>query len=111
MVNTSSSPTWYEQLANVIEMEIVQMFRKGVVRGETQIPEIEGPKCPACLLGEVYKAKNTERRPTECSPELWNLVHTNVCGPMNAASIERARDFISLIGDHVKIVNTYLYDT
>lgn len=57
-------------------MGIVQMSKKGVVRGGPGSSETGRPKCAAFALGKAHQAKMPRLRSTENSPEMLNLVNT-----------------------------------
>lgn len=68
------------------EMGTVKMFKKGVVQGAPKLSKSRGTKCPACMLDKTHRPKIPKRRSTECAFKLLNIVHTDVCGPIDTLS-------------------------
>lgn len=71
----------------------IQYVRKYVIR--IQIPFVESKKeflCEACIYGK-YHRKSFSTSKTE-TVELGEIVHTDVCGPMEQDSLERKKYFV-----------------
>ena len=100
--NLASLGRWHERLAHVHSSGIDSMVRNNVVSGIKLSTKNNGSKevCPPCVLGKCHRSPIPKARSTGRATGLLNLVHSDVCGPMQVPSLGGARNFVTFIDDH-----------
>ena len=103
----SSLQLWHERLAHVNVSGIKSMVTRGVVKGIEVVPDtIVDDTCVGCVLGKSHRTpipKASSSRATK----LMELVHSDVCGPIEVQSLGGARYFVSFIDDFSKWTVVY----
>ena len=95
--NKDSLGLWHRRFGH-INFESIKLLAKGSVRGMTindaRIPDVV---CSDCLVGKQHRLpfKNAERR----AGVPLQLVHSDICGPMQTTSIGGKRYFVLFIDD------------
>ena len=81
------------------------LHRKGMVRG---LPLIEKPDnlCEGCILGKQHKESFPAGKSIRAKAPL-EIVHSNVCGPMQVPSLGRNRYVLTFIDDYTR--KTWVY--
>lgn len=100
---------WHERLAHVNRRDIIQMARRGVVKGisESQVTEKNTNEvCKGCIYGKGHQAPLPKSSSTRTSAAL-ELVHTDVAGPISTPSLGGSRYFITFIDDFSKWTTVY----
>lgn len=111
IANVASMKTWHERLAHVHMQGIVSMIRNNVISGirvsqsdlrlaENPISDCDSVTCTACVYGKETRAMIPRTRSSDRANSLLDLVHSDICGPMQVRSIGGARYFITFIDDH-----------
>lgn len=88
---------WHKRLGHLNYNSITLLSQKNMVFGLPTIEKKHGV-CEGCLLGKHHRQpfpKEGARR----AKEILELVHTDVCGPMNTLSHAQNRYFILFIDD------------
>ena len=91
---------WHERLAHVNKQGIVNMARNNVVEGLKLSWTKDDRVCRSCVVGKIPRSLIPKSRSSERATELLELVHSDVCGPMQVPSLGGARYFVSFIDDH-----------
>ena len=101
----SCNTIWHQRLAHVNQSTIQQMNRESLVTG-ADLADVSVGICEPCIKGKMahrpYKAKGYIK-----TRRVLELVHTDVCGPMQNQSIGGSRYFVSFIDDYSRFVHVY----
>ena len=103
--------TWDERLVHVHSQGIASMVRNNVVSGinlsKSDLHERHKPKsdrdsvtCTACVCGKATRSVIPRLRSSGRASQMLELVHSDICGPLQVQSIGGARYFITFIDDH-----------
>ena len=103
--------TWHERFAHVHSQRIASMIRDNVVSGvkllgnEANIinstnNDCISEKCSACVYRKATRSVIPKERSSRRAYFCLNLVHSDVCGPLELQSIGGAKYFITFIDDH-----------
>lgn len=87
VANIAFSRTWRERPAHVNRKGIVKMFRRGVIRVVPQLYESWNPMWFVCELSIAQRENIRRCRSDERSIALLYFIHTDVCGPIDTASL------------------------
>uniref|UniRef100_A0A0V0HMV8 Putative ovule protein n=1 Tax=Solanum chacoense TaxID=4108 RepID=A0A0V0HMV8_SOLCH len=81
------------------------MYEKGLTK---DLPEISLSKevCESCQMGKVHR-KSFPKSATWRATEKLELVHTDVCGPMQASSLGHNKYFVLFIDDLSRMTWVY----
>ena len=97
--NVASLSLWHERLGHVNFKGIVQMARKNIVKGLKYGGGDQVDTCNHCIHGKLPRLSFPQQRSTERSSELIELVHSDVCGPIEVPSLGGSRYFITFKDD------------
>ena len=81
-------------------------FKKGLVDGMTVSKDSFDQQCEACASGKMHRvpfqkgSSNRATRPLE-------LVHSDVCGPMNVPSIGGSKNMLTFTDDFTRYITVY----
>ncbi|CDF39842.1 unnamed protein product [Chondrus crispus] len=103
--------TWHERFARVHSQGIASMIRDNVVSGvellgneSNKINNTDNDciseKCSACVYGKATRSVIPKERSSRRAYFCLDLVHSDVCGPLEVQSIGGAKYFITFIDDH-----------
>lgn len=98
---------WHRRLAHVNKKGISQMASQGVVRGLKFQGTTEDSFCEGCIAGKAHRADIPKERTSGRAEGLLDLVHSDVCGPMQVTSLGGSRYFITFIDDYSNWVVIY----
>jgi hypothetical protein len=97
--------TWHLRLGHLHQNAVKMLFDKGMAtKGSYTGREIE--KCVGCVLGKQHRDSfptKSGRRATK----LLEIVHTDVFGPTQVASMGKSRYFVTFIDDFSRYVYVY----
>lgn len=101
----STEELWHHRYGHLNEHDLVQLQKKSMVEG---LPELKSEclECEACALGKQHRDDfhvHTEKN----QRELIELIHTDVCGPMQTMSIDGARYFLIFVDDQSRYTWVY----
>ena len=103
--------TWHERFAHVHSQGIASMIRDNVVSGVKLLGneankinstnnDCMSEKCSACVYGKATRSVIPKERSSRRAYFCLDLVHSDVCGPLEVQSIGGAKYFITFIDDH-----------
>ncbi|CDF37816.1 unnamed protein product [Chondrus crispus] len=103
--------TWHERFAHVHSQGIASMIRDNVVSGVKLLGneankinntdnDCISEKCSACVYGKATRSVIPKERSSRRAYFCLDLVHSDVCGPLEVQSIGGAKYFITFIDDH-----------
>ena len=97
---------WHARLGHVHTEGIKRMVNKCVVDGisfkDSSIPQV----CDACVKGKIHCHPIPKHSDTR-SAALLDLVHSDVCGPLQVPSMGGSRYFVTFIDDYSKWAVVY----
>ena len=95
---------WHQRLAHVNLKQLHQLVEcsDGIdVQSQSKLSF-----CEACVQGKCHRQPHYPLK-TIRSKEKLELVHTDICGPMQTQSFGGSRYFITFIDDYLRYCNTY----
>ncbi|CDF34864.1 unnamed protein product [Chondrus crispus] len=103
--------TWHERFAHVHSQGIASMIRDNVVSGVKLLGneankinntdnDCISEKCSACVYGKATRSVIPKERSSRRAYFCLDLVHSDVCGPLEVQSNGGAKYFITFIDDH-----------
>ena len=97
---------WHKRLAHVSTAGIKAMVDQGVVKG-IQLRSSDDPDtCVGCILGKSHRSPIPKSSCSRAS-QLLSLVHSDVIGPLEVASVGGSKYIITFIDDHSNWVTEY----
>ncbi|KAI5312848.1 hypothetical protein L3X38_042022 [Prunus dulcis] len=102
---THSLQTWHKRLGHLNDQSIKMLANQDMVHG---LPSLEKDLavCEGCKLGKQHRdsfpAESTWRAQSPLE-----LVHTDICGPMQIASMSENRYFLLFIDDYTRMAWVY----
>ena len=101
--NISESYPWHYRLGHVNKSRIDRLIKEYIL----EIDDCESlPTCEFCLLGKM--TKSPFKRKDERTNNFLDLIHTDVCGPMNISTKEGYYYFIIFSDDLSRYGYVYL---
>lgn len=105
--STSNLQEWHEKFGHLNEKDLKDLVRNGKVHGVA----VKGNE--NLLICEVYiRGKQTQTsfpKSTSRSTEILELVHTDLCGPMNVESFGGSKYFATFIDDKTRYMMRNLF--
>jgi len=96
----ASLQLWHERLAHVNHQGVSSMVSRGIVRGVKIGTRSQIGTCVGCISGKAHRSVIPKERTSERATGILDLVHTDVCGPIEVASVGQSRYFVTFIDDH-----------
>ena len=105
-VAQSRSDLWHQRLGHVHESRLKKCVQNECVQGFDIERTTELSFCEGCLAGKMC------RKPFPTVGRIWStrklqLVHSDVCGPMQTQSIGGAKYFVTFIDDYTRCCAVY----
>jgi len=108
---SSTLDTWHQRLAHVDATTIRNMVDKNIVTGiKLTRDSSQDITCDGCILGKGHRSPIPKKSMTRSS-NILQLVHSDVNGPLETASIGGSRYFITFIDDYSKWTVVYMMRT
>ncbi|CDF39395.1 unnamed protein product [Chondrus crispus] len=110
--------TLHERMAHVNVQGIASMIHNNVVSGinvrQSDVITAIYPTsdnhsfiCPACVFGKATRSVIPKQRSSSRAQNCLDLVHSDVCGPLEVQSVGSSRYFITFVDDHSTWVVVY----
>lgn len=95
-VKNNQNELWHRRLAHINTNDLIQM-KNGSVSGIVNIDSCDFKECETCLRGKQARApfKNIGTRSTK----LLEIIHADLCGPMENDSVGGAKYYLALTDD------------
>ncbi|KAJ4721959.1 Retrovirus-related Pol polyprotein from transposon TNT 1-94 [Melia azedarach] len=94
---------WHKRLCHMSEKGLTELAKKSVLPG---VKKVHLKKCTHCLAGKQNRVSFKSHTPTR-RPEVLDLIHSDVCGPMSTMSLGGAYYFVTFIDDHSRKIWVY----
>ena len=91
--------TWHQRLGHVSSQGIKHLANQGIVNGLELRSDSMIDKCSGCILGKSHRSIIPKTRTSRSTKHL-ELIHTDVLGPIEVASIGGSRYVITFIDDY-----------
>ena len=101
-INNIDSTTWHARLHHIGRDRITRLAREGLLGSLTKV---DLQLCEPCLVG---KACRKPFRMTKRAAQPIEVVHSEICGPMNKKARHWASYFLTLIDDYSRYGYVYL---
>lgn len=102
---TSTAKLWHHRYGHLNYNDLSLLQRKSMVEG-LPVMKCEHLPCEACALGKQHREEfpvHTEKR----KYDILELIHTDVCGPMQTRSLGGASYFVIFIDDKSRYTWVY----
>ena len=106
IVHEKEVDMWHKRLGHVNERTLKEMVKNGTVHG-LKIPDFKSLSfCEGCVEGKM------SRKPFKSSGQIKStrklqLIHTDVCGPMQTESLGGKRYFVTFVDDYSRYCEIY----
>ena len=97
---------WHQRLGHVSEQRLNEMVRKEMASGITVPRTTKLSFCEGCIEGKMQRKPFTSVGEIRSTRKL-QLVHSDVCGPMNTDSNGGRRYFVTFIDDYSRCCKVY----
>ena len=97
---------WHQRLGHLCETRLQQAVQKQMVTGIKGLKQFNFSFCEGCVQGKMQK-KPFKPVGVIRSTRKLELVHTDVCGPMQTESIGGSRYFVTFIDDYSRFCKVY----
>ena len=98
----SDSVMWYARLGHIGKDRLARLAREGLLGS---ITNVSLPMCEPCLAGKACR-KPFDKAPRATHP--LELVHSEICGPMNVKACHGTSYFLTFIDDYSRFSYFYL---
>lgn len=101
---------WHCRYGHLNESDLNNLMKREMVNGFKIIGHKNLPDCEICIKGKqtaIPVPKVSEDRKTK----LLDLIHSDICGPINCVSLGGARYFATFIDDKSRWVKVYMLKT
>lgn len=105
--NDGAMELWHKRLGHMSEKGMAVLSKNEVIPG---ISGLHLQKCSHCFAGKQHRVSFKSSAPSR-KPEVLDLVHTDVCGPMKTRSLGGASYFVTFIDDHSRKLWVFLMRT
>ena len=97
---------WHQRLGHLNSQQLHRMVDEGHVSGIKLSPLSNQPLCEGCIMGKMHR-KPFKPVDHKQSTKKLELVHSDVCGPMQVESIGGSRYFATFIDDYTHLTSVY----
>ena len=101
--NAEDLQTWHKRLGH-LHHSAVRKLANGYATG-ISIKGKPPTQCISCIHGKQHQKPN--KTPAKRRPERLDLVHTDVCGPINVPSLSGQKLFVSFTDDKTRYSMVY----
>ena len=102
MVKIEDVWLWHKRLCHVKFENLINISKMVKLRGFPRLKKPKNTMCKQCQLGKMSRSSFKIKKNT--SNEILELVHTNLCGPINPQNYCGARYYILFIDDYSRIM-------
>lgn len=97
--NSKSRSTlmWHRRMGHLNFKDLIKCAKEGTVKGLEINENFGGYNCETCAKGKMSRKALPKR--SQRQTDLLDIVHTDICGPMQMESIGQSRYFITFIDD------------
>ena len=104
--STPDLGVWHCRFGHLNHDYVNQLAKKQLANGMKYSDVSFDKECEACALGKMHKLPSPKQNMSRASKPL-ELIHTNVCGPMNVDSIGGSRYMLTFTDDYSRYTTVY----
>ena len=109
--NENCATLWHRRLGHRDNAAINMMYNNGLVRGlKLDDCHKNNSFCKSCIKGKMSQTK-FPKKSLHQSKHILDLIHSDICGPMEKATPSGKRYYITFIDDYSKYCHTYLLNS
>jgi hypothetical protein len=97
---------WHQRFGHVNGTQLKEMVQKKLVEGVDRIQHTELDFCEGCINGKMQRNSFKPVGAVKSTRKL-QLVHSDVCGPMQTESIGGCKYFVTFIDDYTRYCHAY----
>ena len=106
--NPNTIGLWHLRFGHLGYDNVNKLISKSMVEGIDINPNEQfDQNCDGCAIGKQHKHPFSERNESEAN-DLLELIHSDVCGPMNIDSMGSSRYFVTFIDDYSRYTTVYM---
>ena len=106
----ANTSLWHRRLGHLSESGIKQLATKNLVSDLDIDNDDNLPLCEGCIFGKQHRSPFPKKGATRAK-EILEIVHTDVCGPMESTSYGGSRYFVTFIDDKTRKMFIYFLKT
>ena len=102
---SNSNQIWHRRFGHLNYQSLKDLYNKEMVDGMNLNSEFQ-EQCRTCMVSKIHRTtfpKQSERK----SEEVLDLIHTDLCGPMNVESLGGSKYFLFFIDDKSRRIWIY----
>jgi hypothetical protein len=105
-VSTVDAKTLHERFGHLGEQNLEKLVKQELVDGLPKLESFSVQPCDGCLAGKQHRHPfSTEE--AERAKQTLQLIHTDLCGPMQTPSLNHALYFVTFIDDFSRYTSVY----
>ena len=105
--NISNLDLWHCRYGHLGVDNLVKLSDRNMVDGMDKInANTEKAICEGCIMGKQHRVPYPKSS-SSCTSDVLEMIHTDVCGPMNIGSIGGSKYFVTFIDDFSRYVCVY----
>lgn len=97
---------WHKRLGHISPEQIRKMAEQKLVKGLSLTPSFQVNFCEPCVIGKMHRKSHKAVGEIK-SKGILDLVHSDLCGPMQTESIGGRKYFITFIDDYSRYTKVY----
>ena len=109
-MDESSLKLWHYRFGHLGMENIMKLVNDKLVEGMDNATDLTSVICEACIMGKQHRCpypKGSAERATEP----FQLIHSDVCGPMSTTSLGGSRYYVTFIDDYTRYTTVYFLKT
>lgn len=107
--NITECELWHKRFGHLNYFSLQELQKKNMVDGMCKIdPSGISDICEACMKGKMHRTPFGSRK---CAKSPLEIVHSDVCGPINPVSTEGYRYYVSFMDDYTHFTVVYCLKT
>lgn len=104
-VENSIMSLWHQRLGHICQSNLEKLLKNNMVNGMENVKFCKTVLCESCITGKMTRSSFGSR--TKAKEEL-EIIHSDVCGPINPNSHSGNKYFVTFIDDFSNFVCVYM---
>ena len=105
--NNPNMELWHCRFGHLGMDNISKLINENIVEGMSSIEDGDvSDVCEACVMGKQHRVPYPKKSFNKAT-ELFETVHSDVCGPMNVKSFGKSQYFVTFIDEHSRCTQVY----
>ena len=102
---SEDSSLWHQRYGHLGYANLKKLSKDDMVTGIPPLIDVKNP-CEGCLMGKQARLPFPKKSDSKSTKPL-ELIHSDVCGPLNVSSLGGSRYFMTVIDDYSKYFTVY----